>query len=152
MKIALACSVGGHLTQIRQMEKLYKNYEYFFITEDTLMTRELLKKEQGYLLHLINRKKWNFVLLFIINFIKTLNILTKEKPDVVICTGALSSVPTCFLSKIMGIKLIYIESFAKMHSPTLTGRFVYKIADLFIVQWEGMKKFYPKAIYGGSIY
>ena len=49
MKVALVCSVGGHLTQMRQLEKLYKQHNYFFITEDTLMTRELAKKEHVYI-------------------------------------------------------------------------------------------------------
>ncbi|QKY70305.1 hypothetical protein Len3610_12510 [Lentibacillus sp. CBA3610] len=39
-----------------------------------------------------------------------------------------------------------------MHDTTRTGRFMYKHADLFIVQWESLLKFYPGAVYGGSIY
>ncbi|BBH22977.1 UDP-N-acetylglucosamine--LPS N-acetylglucosamine transferase [Paenibacillus baekrokdamisoli] len=152
MKVALACSVGGHLTQMRQLEKLYKQHNYFFITEDTLMTRELAKKENVYLLELINRKKWNFPFLMLVIFFKTLFCLIKEKPDLIICTGALSSIPSCIIGKLMRKKVVYIESFAKMNSPTLTGKLVYKFADLFIVQWESMLRFYPKAVYGGSIY
>jgi beta-1,4-N-acetylglucosaminyltransferase len=49
-------------------------------------------------------------------------------------------------------KNIFIESFAKSSIPTLSGRIIYPIADLFIVQWGGTKKRYPKAVYGGSIY
>ena len=152
MKVALACSVGGHLTQMRQLEKFYKQHTYFFITEDTLMTRELAKHEPVYLLRLINRKKWNFPVLFFMIFFKTWYFLYKEKPDLIICTGALSSFPTCLLAKLMRKKVVYIESFAKMNSPTLTGRLVYKFADMFIVQWESMLRFYPNAVYGGSIY
>lgn len=52
----------------------------------------------------------------------------------------------------MGKKLIYIESFAKVTSPTETGKLLYKFADRFYVQWESMLKFYPKAKYLGGIY
>ena len=52
----------------------------------------------------------------------------------------------------MGKKLIYIESFAKVTSPTETGKLLYKFADQFYVQWKPMLKFYPKAIYLGGIY
>jgi len=50
--------------------------------------------------------------------------------------------------------VIYIESFAKINNPTLTGKMIYKknIADRFYVQWESMLDFYPKAIYIGGIY
>ena len=79
-------------------------------------------------------------------------IYMKEKPDVVICTGVLAMIPICLISKIMGKKLVYIESFAKVTSPTETGKLLYKFADQFYVQWKPMLEVYPKAIYLGGIY
>lgn len=69
-----------------------------------------------------------------------------------ISTGALATIPVCVLGKIMGKKIIFIESFAKVTSQTLTGKLVYRFANQFYVQWEEMKKFYPNAIYKGGIY
>jgi beta-1,4-N-acetylglucosaminyltransferase len=151
-KVCLACSVGGHLTQMLQLKALYCKYDYFFITEDTEITQELSKKEKIYFMKLINRRKLNFLFLFVYNTIKTICCLIKERPEFIISTGTLSAVPCCIIGKIFGIKLIYIESFAKINTPTLTGRIVYRFADLFIVQWEQMLKHYPKAKYGGGIY
>jgi uncharacterized protein Veg len=48
--------------------------------------------------------------------------------------------------------MIYIESFARMKTLNKSGKFLYKYADLFIVQWEELLKCYPKAVYGGWIY
>ena len=70
----------------------------------------------------------------------------------IISTGAMAVIPMFILGQIFNKKLIYIESFAKSDSPTLTGKFIYKFADLFIVQWESMKKYYPQAVMLGSIY
>lgn len=151
-KIGLACSVGGHLTQIRQLESLYRNYDYFFFTEDVSLTRDMLKKQKAYYVHAIDRNRLNFPFLLIYNVLYSLKVFLIEKPDVIISTGALSAVPICIWAKILQKKIIYIESFAKMDSPNLSGRILYRFADLFIVQWEKMLKFYPKAIYGGSIY
>lgn len=78
--------------------------------------------------------------------------MQEEDPDIVISTGALSTVPACFIAKLKKKKLIYIESFAKTRSPSLTGRIVYRFADLFIVQWSPLLKFYPKAHYFGGIF
>ena len=58
----------------------------------------------------------------------------------------------CIMGKIFGSKIIYIETFANRNKKTATGKLIYKIADLFIVQWEEMLELYPKAVYGGSIY
>jgi len=88
----------------------------------------------------------------IANFFKSLHIYIKEKPDVVITTGVLAMIPICLLAKLFRKKLIYIESFAKVTSPTQTGKLLYKYADRFYVQWESMLEIYPNAIYLGGIY
>ena len=56
------------------------------------------------------------------------------------------------IGKIFGSKIIFIESFANSSSKSITGKIVYKFADLFIVQWENMLNIYPKSVYGGWIY
>ena len=93
-----------------------------------------------------------FILKMLVNIINTLKIFLREKPDVVISTGALVTIPICIIAKIFRKKLIFIESFAKINSPTLTGKLLYKFADQFYVQWKDMLNIYPKAIYKGGIY
>ncbi len=55
------------------------------------------------------------------------------------------------LAKVFNKKLIYIETIANVTTRTRTGNFIYKHADLFIVQWEELLTVYPEAVYGGSI-
>lgn len=57
-----------------------------------------------------------------------------------------------YIGKLFGAKLVYIEVFDRIDKPTMTGKMVYPIADRFIVQWEEMKKVYPKAVNLGSIF
>lgn len=79
-------------------------------------------------------------------------IYKKIKPDTIISTGALVTVPICIIGKLHHKKIIYIESFARINSPSLTGKIMYKFADEFIVQWEDMLKYFPKAHYWGGIF
>ena len=79
-------------------------------------------------------------------------VLRKEKPDMIISSGAAVAVPFFVLGKLFGAKLIYIEVFDRIDKPTLTGKLVYPFTDRFIVQWEEMKSVYPKAINLGSIF
>ena len=88
----------------------------------------------------------------ITNAFKSFKIFLREKPDVIISTGALATIPMCIFAKVLKKKIIFIESFAKVTSPTLTGKLIYKFADQFYVQWEQMKEYYPEAIYEGGIY
>ncbi len=86
------------------------------------------------------------------NTILAFNILRKERPDVIISSGAAVAVPFFYLGKLFGAKTVYIEVFDRIDAPTLTGKLVYPVTDKFVVQWEEMKKVYPKAINLGGIF
>ena len=85
--------------------------------------------------------------------IKAVKILIREKPDVIISTGGGEiAVPFCYIVKVLGAKVIFIETLARMTTPSGGGRFVYPIADLFLVQWESLLEVYgSKAKYWGKV-
>lgn len=151
MKICFAASTGGHFEQLMMLKPLMKKYDSLIITEKTSYKINVEDIRTFYLKQ-TNRNKWCFLLKMFINFFKSLYVFFKEKPDLVICTGVLSMIPICLIAKFFRRKLIYIESFAKISSPTLSGKLLYKFADQFYVQWESMLEVYPKAIYKGGIY
>jgi len=150
-KICFAASSGGHFEQLMMLKPLMDKYDSFILTEETQYATTKGEIEQYYLKQ-INRKELDFVLKFVMNTVISLKIFLKKRPDVVISTGVLATIPMCIIAKIFGKKLIYIESFAKINSPTLTGRLLYKFADQFYIQWDELKKFYPNAINKGGIY
>ncbi len=150
-KICLAASLGGHLEEIARLAELGNQYEVYLVTEKGGFTALNLCNKVYYLNH-INRKELLFLPKFIINFLKSFYILIKEKPSSIISTGALATYPSSLLGKLMGKQIIYIESFARVNSASLTGRLMYRISDLFIVQWEEMLEIFPKAVYGGGIF
>lgn len=150
-KICFIASSGGHFEQLMMLKPLMKKYDSFIVTEKTNYSVSNLEFNTYYL-HQVNRREKSFIFRMIGNSLKTLKILISERPDVVISTGALATIPMCLFGKIFGKKIIFIESFAKVNSQTLTGKLVYKFADQFYVQWDEMKKFYPNAICKGGIY
>lgn len=89
---------------------------------------------------------------YVVNAIQGLYMLLRERPKAIISTGGGMSIATALLGKLLGIKLIYVESGARVTSPSKTGKLLYKYADLFIVQWEPMLKHYPNAVYGGMLF
>jgi UDP-N-acetylglucosamine:LPS N-acetylglucosamine transferase len=151
IKICFAASSGGHYEQLLMLKPLMKKHDSFVITEETLYRTEITG-EKMYFLKQVNRKEKTFIPRMMVNVFRSLKIYFEEKPDVIICTGVLAMIPICLISKAFGKKLIYIESFAKVTSPTLSGKLLYRFADQFYVQWEQMLDVYPKAIYLGGIY
>lgn len=151
MKIVFAASSGGHLEQLLMLKPLMEKYDSILVTEKTDYSAGNLDVKTYYLRQ-INRKEFLFLPKLIANSWKSLLIIIKERPKVMITTGVLAIIPLALLMKLFGGKLIYIESFAKVSSKNMSGDLLYKFADQFYVQWEEMLKLYPKAIYKGGIY
>lgn len=149
MKVCLVGSSGGHLTHLYLLKPFWKDKERFWVTFDKEDAISILEDEIFYPCHYpTNRNLKNLVK----NTILAFNILRKERPDVIVSSGAAVAVPFFYLGKIFGAKTVYIEVFDRIDAPTMTGKLVYPVTDKFIVQWEEMKKVYPKAINLGGIF
>lgn len=150
-KVCYIQQSGGHYAQLMQLGPLMKETKSFIVTEN--IGKYTDKPGEIYYIKQVNRKEKDFMILMIINQFKSLGILIRERPDVIIQTGVLATIPLCVLGKyIFRSKLIYIESFAKTRQPNATGKLMYKMADYFFVQHESMIQIYPDAIYEGGIY
>lgn len=151
MKICFCASSGGHLEEISQLREIRDKYDCFLITEKGVY-QELSFCKNVYYVEQINRKEFFFIIKFIKLFFVYRKILKKENPDCIISTGALITFPICLLAKLRHKYVIFIESFARVTDASLTGKYVYRFADLFIVQWEQLLTVYKKAVYGGKIF
>ena len=150
-KICLISSSGGHFEQIQQLKAVREKYNCYYVLPKSKVFLKMTQKK--YLLGNVTRKtKIEYFFTYSRAFVQQFFVFLKEKPDIVITTGAGFAIPTSLYAHIFKKKLIYIESFARRESLNVTGKFLYKYADLFVVQWEELLKYYPKAIYGGWIY
>ena len=149
MKVCLVGSSGGHLTHLYMLKPFLENKDRFWVTFDKEDARSLLKGEKVYSCYYpTNRNVKNLLK----NTAVAWKVLRKERPDLIISSGAAVAVPFFYLGKLLGAKLIYIEVFDRIDKPTMTGKMVYPVTDQFVVDWEEMKKVYPKAINLGSIF
>lgn len=154
-KIIFISSTGGHLTELRQLEDLFQKNDSYLVTEKTKNNKSLIKKYQNRIKFLCYGTKHNMLIypfICIYNILKSMILYFKIHPDYIITTGAHTCVPMCYIGKIFGSKIIYIETFANIHTKTLTGKLIYPISDVFIVQWKEMLDLYPKAKYWGWIF
>lgn len=155
-KVLFISSTGGHLEELLQLKPMFKNYDYYIITEKTKSNLFLKDKypNVGYLVYGTRVHLIRYLFKFSWNCLKSLYYFIKIRPKYIVTTGTHTAVPMCVIGHIFGSKVIYIETFANRNTKTKTGSFLYKFgfADLFIVQWKSMLKLYPKAIYGGWIF
>ncbi|MEA5017671.1 MAG: PssD/Cps14F family polysaccharide biosynthesis glycosyltransferase [Erysipelotrichaceae bacterium] len=155
MKVLFIASTGGHLSELLQLKPMFNDFDYHLVTEKTKMTidmKEQYGKRIDYLIFGSKDHLFSYIFKFSFNCLKSLWLYIKIKPKFIITTGTHTAVPICYIAKLFKTKIIYIETFANIETKTMTGKMIYPIADLFIVQWESMLKLYPKAIYKGWIY
>lgn len=154
-KILCIMGKGGHAAQmLRLIEKMGKNYKYEYVLikgheiaiERIPYLGKILKiskhgaKTDGFFISV--KKMFKCI-------IDSIEVLFKIDAKFVLTTGGGEAIPLAILCKIAGKKLICIESWSRIYNKSNTGRFLYTISDLFIVQWPSMKKKYPKSVYAG---
>lgn len=143
-KIGIITSNGGHLFQIIQLKKILNKYHRFWVTKNAIDSDFYLKKEKVYYGYFPESRN---LINFIKNFFLAFKILNKEKPKVLISSGAGIAVPFFIVGKIFfKTKLIFIEPYDFIRYPSLTGKIVYNFVDLFIILHPIQKKWYKKGV------
>ena len=154
-KAIFISSTGGHLSELMMLEPMFSKFDYHLVTEKTGSTKSLKNvygKRIDYLVFGTRENKISYIFKFGFNCLKSLWIFLKKRPDVVITTGTHTAVPMCYIAHLFKKKVVFIETYANITSRTKSGNFVYKIADLFIVQWPEMLELYPNAICLGGVF
>lgn len=149
LRVCLVGSSGGHLTHLYMLKPFWQDQKRFWVTFDKEDARSLLQGEKMYPCYYPSNRS---IKALFINTVKAIKIIGKERPHLIISSGAAPAVPFFYIGKIFGARTIYIEVFDRIDKSTLTGRLVYPVTDKFIVEWEEMKRVYPKAINLGSIF
>lgn len=80
-----------------------------------------------------------------------LRLVTRYKIVGVVSTGPGIVLLPSMVLKCLGAKIVFLESWSRFETCSLTGRFMYRIADRFYVQNKSLLKSYPAAHYGGLL-
>jgi beta-1,4-N-acetylglucosaminyltransferase len=151
MKICLACTHGGHFRELKKIESALDGYNFFYATYSVGVQQNLQN-----IYEIEFRKKKSFSTSFSLytrSIFFAIRVLLKENPDIIITTGGGEiAVPFCYIGKLFGKHIIFIETLARINEPSSGGRLVYPIANLFLVQWKKLLHAYgKKAKYWGNV-
>jgi beta-1,4-N-acetylglucosaminyltransferase len=131
VKICLACSHGGHLSETLQLLEAFQGHDFFFATYHSARDAYVQELGRAYftqnigtsLPRMLRATVWAWA------------VLRRERPDVIVSLGAEIAIPFFYLGKLMGAKTIFIESWCRVENLSRTGRLAYPVADVFWVQW-----------------
>lgn len=144
----MICSSGGHLLLLHLLKEFWEQYDRFWVTFKKEDAVSLLAGERTYWAYFpTNRNIFNLIR----NFFVAVKVLLKEKPDILVSSGAGVAIPFFYLGKLMGKKLVFIEAYERIDNPSLTGRLVYPVTDAFILHWEEQRKHFPRGMVLGQL-
>jgi beta-1,4-N-acetylglucosaminyltransferase len=146
MKVCIVSSCGGHLTEVRCLSPAYRGYDYFYVLNDhTILPRDMAGKTY-FIAH--SERDWKFLL----NLWEAFRILWKERPAVILSTGAGPVVPFALIGRLFfNTRVVYVETITRIEKPSMTGKIMYYLAHDFFYQWESLRTFFPKGTYGGPL-
>lgn len=146
MKVCIVSSCGGHLIEVRRLRGAYAGYEHFYVINDRVLLADDMKGGTYFITHA--ERDWRVLK----NFWEAARILWRERPDVILSTGAGPVVPFAIVGRLFfGTQVVFIETITRVSRPSATGRLMYRIAHRFYYQWPELHRWFPKATYGGPL-
>ncbi|TYQ26709.1 STAS domain-containing protein [Pseudanabaena sp. UWO311] len=147
-KLMLVCSSGGHFKGLQGLRQYWQTYsQRTWITFKTGTTATELTEEKAYWAYSpTNRNIPNLVR----NLLLAIRLLRKERPALVLSTGAGVSVPFLVAAKYLcKSKIIFVESKTRIRDLSLSARLLraLKALDLLIVRAEEIAHLYPEAVF-----
>nr|XP_033327159.1 UDP-N-acetylglucosamine transferase subunit ALG14 homolog [Megalopta genalis] len=168
VKTLIILGSGGHTAEmIRILSYLeFKNYSpriYVHADTDVISVekvQDLEKDNTDYKIIKIQRSReirqsyFTSIYTTLWATLESIPLLWTERPDLLLCNGPGTCVPLCiimFLFKVFFVTrttIVFIESFCRVHTLSLSGKILYYIVDYLLVQWPSLSKpMYKKAIY-----
>lgn len=148
LRICVVASAGGHISQLTKLADSWYGYDTFCITTTEVVREKLRKYGKVYVIGECNRQH---PLRVVKVLIQVARIVLREKLDVVISTGAAVGCIACFLAKLTGAKIVWVDSITNVKRISLSGRLVRYIADIFLVQWPDLAKQCKNIEYAGAV-
>jgi len=146
MKICIVSSCGGHLTEVRCLMPAYEQYEHFYVLNDYAELPSDMQGKTDFIVH--SERDWKQL----INLWEAFRILRRERPQVILSTGAGPAVPFAIVGRyLFGCRIIFIETITRISAPSMTGKIMYRLAHDFFYQWKSLARFFPNGQYAGPL-
>ncbi|MET0270498.1 MAG: beta-1,4-glucuronosyltransferase WelK [Sphingomonas sp.] len=146
MRICLAGSGGGHVRQLLDLEPLWRDHDHFFVTEDLALGRSIAENHRTFFVPHVALGQAKLGAPFRMaaaaarNLAQSARIIARQKPDVVITTGAGSVYFATLFARLRGARIVLVDSFARFHGRSAFARIADPIAHVRIAQSEAVAK------------
>lgn len=153
MKLVVGASAGGHANELqillRHAQGLWPVQPAAYVT-----TMEIAASgfdTGGRPVHVVGEcdRRKPFQAVAVLG--RTLGLAWKLRPDVVVTTGSMPLALFCIWSKLLGAKVVWIDSVAQIEALSVSGRLMRRVADLCLAQWPAVAARYRGVEYAGEV-
>ena len=148
MKICLVASAGGHLSQLQALSKAWEGHQVCWITSLEVGADRLRAQGPTYVVGECNRNH-PFLMLRVLS--QCFSAIARERPQVVVSTGAAPGILSCLIGRLLGARVVWVDSIANTQKLSLSGRLVRPFAHLVMSQWPEVAAKYPGVEYAGEV-
>jgi beta-1,4-N-acetylglucosaminyltransferase len=147
--VLLVCSSGGHLLQLCALRDSWAGFSRVWVTFDKSDARSLLSDERVFYAYgPTNRSVKNLIR----NIGVALRVLRTVRPKVIVTTGAGVAVPFAWVGRLLGTRVVYVESLTRIEGPSLSYRMIAPVAERTYVQWPELAQALPRSRYVGNVF
>jgi beta-1,4-N-acetylglucosaminyltransferase len=148
-ELLLVCSTGGHLQQLLALRHAWEGLDRLWVTFDRTDSRSLLVGERVV-------AAWGPTNRSVPNLVRNLalawRVVGVARPRALLTTGAGVAVPFAWIARLRGARVIYVESFTRTESPSLSLRLIAPVADGIYAQWPELARRQKKAVFLGNVF
>jgi UDP-N-acetylglucosamine:LPS N-acetylglucosamine transferase len=134
-KILAISSPGGHWTQMQRISASFSSHDVVYVSTLKGYADEV-RNNKYY--QVVDASSWSKLSLISL-FFQLLKIILKERPDIVISTGAAPGFFAIIMSRCIGARTIWLDSIANYERISFSGRLVKYFTHLHLTQWEHLK-------------
>jgi beta-1,4-N-acetylglucosaminyltransferase len=145
LSICIVSSCGGHLTEVRALKDAYQKYDHFYVVNDRVALPEDMVG-RTYFIHHAERG-----LAVALNVVEAWRILRRERPRLILSTGAGPLIPFALIARSMKIPVLFVETLTRVRAPSLTGVIARRLGIHVFYQWPALARAYPRGTYGGPL-
>ena len=144
-RILAVASGGGHWIQLLRLRPAFEGHETVYLT-----TEEAHRGDIGAArFHVMRDANKDSKVALMLCALKVLLVVVRERPDVIVSTGAAPGYIAIRLGSVLGARTIWIDSVANAERLSLSGRLATGAADLCLTQWKHLAD--DRISYAGAV-
>lgn len=147
IRVLAVSSGGGHWIELMRLVPAFEGCRVTYVTVE----RSYRSQVEGSRFRVVtDATRWNKFKLGVM-MLQMIWVLLRERPEVILSTGAAPGYFALRLGKLLGARTIWVDSIANIEELSSSGQRIGKHADLWMTQWEHLAKPQGPVYHGGVL-